>query len=88
LSVLFVCCYAREINARWYSCRSDANDPLENAEFMGWNTYLHCDGELAEGEPLVGYEMLLSEFDQYDTQIPVMVRLLHALRTGCSKDAG
>jgi hypothetical protein len=46
---------------------------------MGWNVYLHCDGGLADGEPLVGYEMLLSDFGQYDTQIPVMVRLARAL---------
>lgn len=56
------------------SCRSDATDTLENAEFIGVNSYLHCDGALGADDVLPGMAALLSDFASYGMTVPVMVR--------------
>ena len=55
------------------SCRSDPDDALENADFIGLNAYLHCDGTLTDPNSLPGFEALLADFQTYDTTVPVMV---------------
>jgi hypothetical protein len=62
---LFIFCY--------FSCRSDPDDELENSEFIGINTYQHCDGTLTSSDPLVGFENLLADFASYGTTVPVIV---------------
>lgn len=57
------------------SCRSDPEDDLENAEFLGVNSYLHCDGSLSDTDALPGYEALLADFARYEVPVPVMVSL-------------
>ena len=61
------------------SCRSDPADELENADFIGLNAYLHCDGTLTDYTNLPGFVALLSDFQTYDTTVPVMVRRVAAL---------
>ena len=55
------------------SCRSDSDDELENAEFIGLNTYVHCDGSRGPDDRLIGYETLLDDFITYDVHVPVIV---------------
>ena len=55
------------------SCRSDPDDELENADFIGLNAYLHCDGTLTDYTNLPGFVQLLSDFQTYETTVPVMV---------------
>jgi len=46
---------------------------LENAEYIGMNAYLHCDGSVTDPDALLGFEALLADFETYDTSVPVMV---------------
>jgi hypothetical protein len=55
-------------------CRSDTNDELENADYIGFNTYLHCDGTATSIDQLIGYEQLLADFETYNVQVPIIVR--------------
>ena len=63
----------REMNAKYYNCRSDPEDTLENAEWYGINAYQHCDGAAQTIDDLVGYMTLLQNFSSYYMSIPVMV---------------
>lgn len=63
----------RETNALYYNCRSNTSDSLENAEFYGINSYLHCDGSATTVEDLNGYTQLLSDFSDYQMNIPVVI---------------
>ena len=65
---------------RLCSCRSDPNDALENADFIGLNAYLHCDGTLTDPNSLPGFEALLSDFQTYETTVPVLVCFLATVR--------
>ena len=56
------------------SCRSDPEDKLENSEFIGFNSYQHCDGSATSSDQLVGFETLLADFASYKVTVPVIVR--------------
>ena len=62
----------RADKALYYNCRSDPDDDLENADFMGINTYLHCDGSATSIEELVGYTELLQDYASFGMTIPVV----------------
>jgi len=56
-----------------HSCRTNPDDELENAEFLGMNVYLHCDGSVTDPDNLLGFEAMLADFQTYETTVPVMV---------------
>jgi hypothetical protein len=60
----------RADNALYYGCRSDASDTLENADYVGINAYLHCNGV---SDALPGYENLLSDFTNYSLPMPAIL---------------
>jgi 1,3-beta-glucanosyltransferase GAS5 len=62
----------RAIQAQYYNCRTDPDDDLENAEFIGINVYLHCDGTITDFNALVGYQELLADFASYGMTVPVL----------------
>jgi Glucanosyltransferase len=64
--------HERELNAKYYNCRSDPDDELENAEFVGINAYLHCDGTATHIDELIGYKTLLAGVASWGMTIPVM----------------
>ena len=49
------------------------DDELENAEYIGINTYVDCDGTATSVDQLTGYETLLSDFTSYNLTVPVIV---------------
>lgn len=55
------------------SCRNNSTDELENAEFIGVNSYLHCNGTQSPDDPFPGFESLVSDFADYQMTVPVMV---------------
>lgn len=63
----------RDKKSRYYNCRSDPEDDLGNAEFVGINVYLHCDGSATSIDQLAGYRKLLSDFSSYNLSIPVLI---------------
>ena len=63
----------REEKALYYSCRSNPNDEMENADFIGINTYQHCDGSANSIEELVGYSTLLQDYASYGLSVPVIL---------------
>lgn len=62
--------HERGFKAPYYNCRSDPNDEFENAEFIGINSYLHCDGTATDIDQLIGYKTLLAGFQTYGMTIP------------------
>lgn len=64
--------HEREAKAKYYNCRSDPEDELENAEFVGINAYLHCDAFATDIDQLIGYKTLLAGVEQWGMTIPVM----------------
>lgn len=63
----------RELTAKYYNCRSDPDDVLENAEWYGLNAYLHCDGSATTIDDLDGYKQLLKDFTDYGMSIPTLI---------------
>jgi hypothetical protein len=64
----------RDQGSRYYNCQSDPeNDDLDNAEFIGMNVYLHCDGSATDISQLSGYRKLLSDFQSYNMSVPVLL---------------
>jgi len=63
----------REDKALYYSCRTNPTDETENTDFIGINTYLHCDGSATSTSELLGYKQLLSDYTSYDMSVPVIV---------------
>jgi 1,3-beta-glucanosyltransferase GAS5 len=62
----------RAIQAQYFNCRTKSDDDLENAEFIGINVYLHCDGTVTDVNALVGYQELLADFASYGMTVPVL----------------
>jgi 1,3-beta-glucanosyltransferase GAS5 len=62
----------RSKKALYYNCRSDPNDELENADFIGINSYLHCDGSATGIDELVGYIDFLEEYASLGMTIPIL----------------
>jgi hypothetical protein len=65
--------FDREINALYYSCRSDPDDELENAEWYGLNAYQHCDGTSTSIDQMPGYIKMRQDFEGYSLPIPVLL---------------
>jgi hypothetical protein len=63
----------RGLNALYYACRTNSGDRLENAEWYGLNTYLHCDTNAVAIDELAGYIALKADFQNYDLPIPVVI---------------
>ncbi|TDH66890.1 hypothetical protein CCR75_004141 [Bremia lactucae] len=63
----------REVNAKYYNCRTDATDTYENAEWYGLNTYQYCDATITELASSGGFQKLLTDFTSYDLTIPVLL---------------
>ncbi|GAB9469077.1 hypothetical protein Gpo141_00006367 [Globisporangium polare] len=63
----------REKNAKYYNCRTDSTDTLENAEWFGLNAYQYCDGTVTDVSQATGFTNLVSDFTSYKTSIPVML---------------
>jgi len=65
--------YERERQTLYFNCRTDPSDVLENPEWYGLNTYLHCDPAATSTQDLVGWYTLLQDFTSYGLSIPVVV---------------
>ncbi|KAG7390979.1 hypothetical protein PHYPSEUDO_006114 [Phytophthora pseudosyringae] len=63
----------RELSAKYYNCRTDANDKYENAEWYGLNAYQYCDNSVTELKDAAGFKKLQSDFLSYGMTIPVML---------------
>ncbi|KAL4157997.1 hypothetical protein PRNP1_003777 [Phytophthora ramorum] len=63
----------REVNSKYYNCRTDSSDKYENAEWYGLNTYQYCDATITELASSGGFEKLLTDFASFDLTIPVML---------------
>lgn len=57
----------------YYNCESNVNDPYENAEWFGLNTYLSCNANATNFEDAGGFKALVDSFESYDYSIPVML---------------
>ncbi|KAE9303224.1 hypothetical protein PF008_g22281 [Phytophthora fragariae] len=65
----------REVNAKYYNCRTDDADVNENAEWYGINAYQYCDNDaktLADAGAS-GFKQLQTDFLSYSMTIPVML---------------
>jgi 1,3-beta-glucanosyltransferase GAS5 len=64
----------RDLNAKYYNCRTNGSDPYENAEWYGLNVYLQCDGALTDASPVGGgFQIALDAFTSYQLNIPVLL---------------
>jgi hypothetical protein len=63
----------REVNAKYYNCRTDSNDQYENAEWYGLNAYQYCDDSVKELANAPGFKKLQTDFLSYGMTIPVML---------------
>ncbi|KAG7394249.1 hypothetical protein PHYBOEH_005448 [Phytophthora boehmeriae] len=63
----------REVNSKYYNCRTDAEDEYENAEWYGLNTYQYCNAKVTDLASSGGFEQLLTDFSSYELTIPVML---------------
>ncbi|KAG7396693.1 hypothetical protein PHYBOEH_001922 [Phytophthora boehmeriae] len=62
----------RDDNAQYYNCRTDPADELENAEWYGINTYVHCE-DISDPAKATGFNMLRDSFKNYNYSIPVLL---------------
>lgn len=62
----------RELNAKYYNCRTNSSDEYENAQWYGLNVYQYCDGTVTSVDKAEGYQGLLSDFQAYQMNIPVL----------------
>ncbi|KAG6594196.1 putative glycoside hydrolase [Phytophthora cinnamomi] len=65
----------REVNAKYYNCRTDATDVHENAEWYGLNAYQYCDNtaKTITDAGAAGFKQLQTDFLSYNMTIPVML---------------
>ncbi|EGZ17179.1 hypothetical protein PHYSODRAFT_264436 [Phytophthora sojae] len=77
----------RELNAKYYNCRTDDEDEYENAEWYGINAYQYCDNtakKITDGGA-GGFKQLQTDFLSYDLTIPVMLTEYGCLNEGFPK---
>jgi hypothetical protein len=63
----------RDENALYYNCQGDAEDPYENAEWFGLNSYLFCNHEAEEYKDAAGMIGLQKSFERYRYSIPAIL---------------
>lgn len=61
------------LNAKYYGCRTDPIDLLENVEWYGINSYRHCDPKAVSVDDLEGFKLLKDDFLTYGLPIPVVL---------------
>lgn len=69
----------RKDNAMYYSCRTNFEDPWENADFYGLNIYQHCNGNDPD---ITGFQRMLQDFEEMELPIPVVLT-----EFGCVNDS-
>uniref|UniRef100_K3WLX6 Glycoside hydrolase n=1 Tax=Globisporangium ultimum (strain ATCC 200006 / CBS 805.95 / DAOM BR144) TaxID=431595 RepID=K3WLX6_GLOUD len=73
---LVVADHEREDNALYYNCITEKKgvekDPLEQAQWYGINTYIHCD-DISDPKKATGFNMLRDSFGSYKYSIPVIL---------------
>ena len=62
----------RQVKAEYYNCITTTNDPLEVADYLGINAYLHCDGTATSIDDLIGWRTLLAGVQQWGITLPFM----------------
>jgi len=72
----------RYLNVNYYNCQSDPNDEYENAEWLGLNSYVMCDGTAKTYEDALGMRALQKSFEGYNYSIPVLMT-----EFGCLSDS-
>jgi len=72
----------RTQNVLYYNCQSDPRDKYENAEWLGLNSYVMCDGTGKIYEEALGLKALQKSFDSYNYSIPVLMT-----EFGCLSDS-
>ncbi|KAF0720415.1 Aste57867_345 [Aphanomyces stellatus] len=72
----------RDLNALYYSCRTNSTDSLENAEWFGLNAYLQCDASASPSMISGGYRKLLNDFTSYKLPIPSLLTEYGCLNQG------
>jgi 1,3-beta-glucanosyltransferase GAS5 len=63
----------RGMQARYFNCRTDPSDTMENAEWYGLNSYQHCDPTAVTVDDLVGWIELRDNFKSFDLSVPVII---------------
>eukprot|EP00529_Nitzschia_sp_RCC80_P011899 CAMPEP_0113472822 /NCGR_PEP_ID=MMETSP0014_2-20120614/17718_1 /TAXON_ID=2857 /ORGANISM="Nitzschia sp." /LENGTH=579 /DNA_ID=CAMNT_0000365553 /DNA_START=44 /DNA_END=1786 /DNA_ORIENTATION=+ /assembly_acc=CAM_ASM_000159 len=63
----------REIQSNYFICRTDPNDPMENAEWYGMNIYQHCDPTAQTVDELFGWSFMRDDFAALNHPVPVVV---------------
>lgn len=72
----------RTQNVLYYNCQSDPTDRYENAEWLGLNAYVMCDGTGTRYDDALGLKGLQKSFDSYNYSIPVLMT-----EFGCLSDS-
>lgn len=63
----------RTTQARYFTCRTDPEDQLENAEWYGLNTYQHCDPNATSVDQLLGWQNVRGDFALLNLSVPVVI---------------
>lgn len=63
----------REVQSNYFICRTDPNDPMENAEWYGMNIYQHCSPEAQTVDELLGWSAFRDDFAALNHPIPIVV---------------
>ncbi|CAB9516322.1 3-beta-glucanosyltransferase [Seminavis robusta] len=61
--------HERQLQATYFGCQNDPNDPLEPVEWYGLNAYQHCNPNI----PLVGWEQMRQDFEAINLPGPMIV---------------
>ncbi|CAJ1949797.1 unnamed protein product [Cylindrotheca closterium] len=72
----------RAQNVLYYNCESDPKDKYENAEWLGLNSYVMCDGTAKRYDEALGLKALQKSFESYNYSIPVLMT-----EFGCLSDS-
>lgn len=59
--------------AQYYGCRTVAGDEFEVVDWLGINTYRHCDGAETDPLNLPGYQLLLEDYQELQLSFPVII---------------
>jgi hypothetical protein len=73
--------FDRSLKARYFGCRTDPNDELENAEWYGINSYRHCDPNAVSVDELTGILELQQDFLAYQLPKASLLEKVAALQS-------